>query len=185
MQVHNSPDITLGWLASEALTLALPALGPGGANRVFRKCLGAMRVAPGSWVVTCSGKLTAGIWKDAFLLLIYVTVRAGTDPSLASKSSYSRSGAAESLGSVWPKGADVERVVTWSHTHVSILEDLFYGKAVKAGVHQDFSGCRSWWLSQFHVTVLSQADPEVLPGLKADTEAWSPDVPPSPLSSRM
>lgn len=150
-----------------------------------RKCPGAMRVAPGSWVVTCSGKVTAGIWKDAFLLLIHETMRAGINSSLASKSSYFRDGAAESLGFVWPKGVDVERVVTWSHTHVSALEDLFYGKAIKAGVHQDFSGCCSWWVSQFHVTVLSQAGPEGLPGLKADTEAWSPDVPPSPLSSSM
>lgn len=46
MQVHNSPDITLEWLASEALTRALP----GGATRVARKCLGAIRVAQRSWV---------------------------------------------------------------------------------------------------------------------------------------
>lgn len=31
-----------------------------------------------------------------------------------------------------PEGADVERVVTWSHTRFSTLEGLFYGKAIKA-----------------------------------------------------
>lgn len=48
VQVHSSPDIIVGWLASKALTLALPALGPDGATRVTRKCLEAMRVVLGS-----------------------------------------------------------------------------------------------------------------------------------------
>lgn len=130
-------------------------------------------------MVTRSGKLTAGMWKDAFLLLSHVTTRTGVDTSWASESSHFRDGAAESWVCVCPEGADVERVVTCSHTHRSALEDLFYGKAIKAGVHQDFSGYRSWWVSQLHVALLSQTDPVlVLPGLKADTGTWSPDVPP-------
>lgn len=179
MQIHNSPDITLGWLASEALTLVLPALGPGRATRVARKCLGAMWVVPGSWVVTCSGKVTAGIWKYALLLLIHVTMRAGIDPCLASKSSYFRGGAAESLGFVWPKGGHMI-------THPRLCPGRpFLWQGRQGWCPPGLLDCRSWWVSQFHVTVLSQADPEVRPGLKADTNAWSPDVPPSLLSSSM
>lgn len=79
MQIRSFPDITLGWLALEALTLALP----GEATRVARKCLWVMQVAP---AITCSGKLTAGVWKDAFLLLIRVTMRPGIGPSWARES---------------------------------------------------------------------------------------------------
>lgn len=136
--------------------------------------------------VGCPGKLGGHtLWetdsRDAFLLLSHVTTRTGIDPSWASESSHFRGGADESRICVCPEGADVERVLTWSHTHVPALEDLFYGKAIKGGVHQDFSSYCSWWVSQLHVALLSQTDPVlVLPGLKADTGAWSPDVPPLP-----
>lgn len=130
--------------------------------------LGAMWVALGSRVVTCSGKVTAGIRKDVFLLLIHVNLRPGVDPSSASESSHFRGGAAES----WVLGG--LGVLIWkgrSHglTPTSLLWKIFYMVRPSRLVSTRSSRATALggWASQFHLAVLSQADSAlVLPGLR-------------------